>query len=278
MACFPQEEAEGMNRRKGTEGEKQKDTGKNRIKRMVSLFFLLAAVLAALFIYRLYREDKHYLDRFKELKEIEEKNTYFNKKESENGNNPDWIGWFKIKDTDISYPVMQRQGDAEYYLRRDFDGAYSFYGTPFLDIRCTLDSDNCIIYGHNINGGRMFGALHAYAKERYYKKHPEIQFRAGQEKRAYEIISVIQTDISSPVYSFVDTGNHEEYRENVRKILLGSLYRTEMVGQIEKSMEEESKDVFFRKYQFLTLSTCRSWAGHDQRLLVVAAKERETEQ
>lgn len=267
-----------MNRRKGTEGEKQKDTGKNRIKRMVSLFFLLAAVLAALFIYRLYREDKHYLDRFKELKEIEEKNTYFNKKESENGNNPDWIGWFKIKDTDISYPVMQRQGDAEYYLRRDFDGAYSFYGTPFLDIRCTLDSDNCIIYGHNINGGRMFGALHAYAKERYYKKHPEIQFRAGQEKRAYEIISVIQTDISSPVYSFVDTGNHEEYRENVRKILLDSLYRTEMTGQIEKSMDEESEDVFFRKYQFLTLSTCRSWAGHNQRLLVVAAKERETEQ
>lgn len=267
-----------MNRRKGTEGEKQKDTGKNRIKRMVSLFFLLAAVLAALFIYRLYREDKHYLDRFKELKEIEEKNTYFNKKESENGNNPDWIGWFKIKDTDISYPVMQRQGDAEYYLRRDFDGAYSFYGTPFLDIRCTLDSDNCIIYGHNINGGRMFGALHAYARESYYKKHPEIQFRAGQEKRTYEIMSVIQTDISSPVYSFVDTGNHEEYREYVQKILSGSLYRTEMAGQMEKKLEEESEDDFFRTYQFLSLSTCRSWAGRDQRLLVVAAKERETEQ
>lgn len=53
-----------MNRRKGTEGEQQKDTGKNRIKRMVSLFFLLATVLAALFIYRLYREDKRYVDRF----------------------------------------------------------------------------------------------------------------------------------------------------------------------------------------------------------------------
>lgn len=173
---------------------------------------------------------------------------------------------------------MQRQGDAEYYLHRDFDGAYSFYGTPFLDIRCTPESDNCIIYGHNINGGRMFGALHAYARESYYRAHPEIQFRAGQEERAYEIVSVIQTDISSPVYSFVDTGNHEEYWECVREILSGSLYRTEMTGQIEKSLKEESEDVFFRKYQFLTLSTCRSWAGHDQRLLVVAAKERETEQ
>ena len=53
-------------------------------------------------------------------------------------------------------------------------------------------------------------------------------------------MSVIQTDISSPVYSFVDTGNHEEYWECVREILSGSLYRTEMTGQIEKSLKEES--------------------------------------
>lgn len=265
-----------MNRRKRTKTEKQKNTGKKRIKRIVSLFFLLAAVLAALFIYRLYREDKRYVDRFKELEETEEQDYGYDKKKPES-RNPDWIGWLKIRDTSISYPVMQRQGDAEYYLHRDFDGAYSFYGTPFLDIRCTPDSENCIIYGHNINGGRMFGALHAYAGESYYKKHPEILFRAGQEKRTYEIMSVIQTDISSPVYSFVDTGNHEEYREYVRKILAGSLYRTEMAGQMEKKLAEESEDDFFRTYQFLSLSTCRSWTGRDQRLLVVAARERETE-
>ena len=41
---------------------------------------------------------------------------------------------------------------AEYYLHRDVHGDYSFYGTPFLDVRCKTDSDNLIIYGHNING------------------------------------------------------------------------------------------------------------------------------
>ena len=256
---------------------KQKNTRKKRVKRIVSLFFLLAAVLAAHFVYLLYREDKRQEDRFEELEETEEKDFGFDKKKPES-NNPDWIGWLKIRETSISYPVMQREGDAEYYLHRDFDGTYSFYGTPFLDIRCTLDSDNCIIYGHNINGGRMFGALHAYAGESYYRKHPEIQFRAGEEKRKYKIVSVIQTNTSSPVYSFVDTGNHEEYRDYVGKILSSSLYQTEMAGQIEKNLEEESEDDFFRKYQFLTLSTCRSWAGRDQRLLVVAARERETEE
>lgn len=266
-----------MNRHREKKGRKQKNTGKKRVKRGVSLFFLLAAVLAALFVYRLYREDKRQEDRFEELEETEEQDYGYDKKKPESCN-PDWIGWLKIRDTSISYPVMQREGDAEYYLHRDFDGAYSFYGTPFLDIRCTLDSDNCIIYGHNINGGRMFGALHAYAGESYYREHPEIQFRAGEEKRTYKIVSVIQTNTSSPVYSFVDTGNHEEYREYVGKILSGSLYRTEMAGQIEKNLEEESEDDFFRKYQFLTLSTCRSWAGRDQRLLVVAARERGTEE
>lgn len=266
-----------MIRHREKKGEKQKNIRKKRVKRIVSLFFLLAAVLAAFVIYRLYREDKGYVDRFKELEETEEQDYGYDKKKPES-RNPDWIGWLKIRDTSISYPVMQREGDAEYYLHRDFDGAYSFYGTPFLDLRCTLDSDNCIIYGHNINGGRMFGALHAYAGESYYRKHPVIQFRAGEEKRIYQIVSVIQTDITSPVYSFVDTGNHGEYREYVRRILSGSLYRTEMAGQVEKNLEEESEDDFFRKYQFLTLSTCRSWAGRDQRLLVVAARERETKQ
>lgn len=166
---------------------------------------------------------------------------------------------------------MQREGDSEYYLHRDFDGNYSFYGTPFLDARCTVDSDNCIIYGHNINGGRMFGALHAYSSESYYKEHPEIRFRAGDEKRKYQIVSVMQTMTSSPVYSFTDVGNWDEYGEYVSKIVSGSLYQTEMGKQIRAEFKKDTPEEFFWKYEFLTLSTCRSWVGRDARLLVVSA-------
>ena len=95
-------------------GRKQKNTGKKRVKRIISLFFLLAAVMAALFVYRLYREDKRQEDRFEELEKTEEKDFGFDKKKPESSN-PDWIGWLKIRDTSISYPVMQREGDAEYY-------------------------------------------------------------------------------------------------------------------------------------------------------------------
>ncbi len=255
--------------------EKKANCRKKRIKRLSCLFFLLAFMVTGYFVYHYYQNDKKQEDRFDQLEEIEEERDLHpvSRILPEEVKNPDWIGWLKIKDTSISYPIMQRKSDSEYYLRRDFDGSYSFYGTPFLDFRCTIDSDNCIVYGHNINGGRMFGALHAYSSESYYKEHPEVSFRAGDEKRQYQIVSVIQTNILSPIYSFTDVGNWDEYGEHVNEILSGSLYQTKMGMQIEMEIKRDAPKEFFRRYQFLTLSTCRSWVGQDARLLVIAARK-----
>ncbi len=255
--------------------EKKVNCRKKRIKRLSCLFFLLAFLVAGYFVYRSYQNDKEQEVRFDQLEEIEEERDLHpvSRILPEEEKNPDWIGWLKIKDTSISYPVMQRKGDSEYYLHRDFDGNYSFYGTPFLDSRCMIDSDNCIIYGHNINGGRMFGALHAYSSESYYKEHPEVSFRAGDEKRKYQIMSVMQTTTSSSVYSFTDVGNWNEYGGYVGKILSESLYQTEMGKKIKAELEKEAPEEFFRKYEFLTLSTCRSWVGRDARLLVISVRK-----
>ena len=257
--------------------EKKVNNRKKRLKRLLCLLFLLAFMVTGYFVYRYYRDDKKQEERFDQLEKIEEERDEnpVSPVLPEEVKNPDWIGWLKIKGTSISYPVMQREDDSEYYLHRDFDGNYSFYGTPFLDARCTVDSDNCIIYGHNINGGRMFGALHAYSSESYYKEHSEIRFRAGDEKRKYQIVSVMQTTTSSPVYSFTDVGNWDEYGEYVEKIISGSLYQTEMGNQIRSELEKDTPEEFFRRYKFLTLSTWRSWVGRDARLLVVSAKEKQ---
>ena len=86
----------------------------------------------------------------------------------------DMIGWLEIEGTGFSYPVMQtgikghHEGDWQYYLHRDVHGDYSFYGTPFLDVRCKTDSDNLIIYGHNINGRRYFGYLQNFREETFF--------------------------------------------------------------------------------------------------------------
>ena len=102
----------------------------------------------------------------------------------------------------------------------------------------------------------------------------QISLRIQDERHAYQVVSVLQADTASPVYNFTDTGNWEDYKDSVREILLGAAYRTGMADEIKEEMERLTDEEFFQKYQFLTLSTCRSWLGRDERLLVVAARER----
>ena len=227
----------------------KKQNRRQRFKRAAFLFFLLLLAVTAYVTYHYYREDKRQEERIHELEEWE--NVPIPSIIPERVDNPDWIGWLKIKDSSVSYPVMQKKGDSEYYLHRDFDGNYSFYGTPFLDARCTTESDNCIIYGHNINGRKMFGALHAYDSEKYYRQHPQISFRAGEERRNYQIVSVIHADTASSVYSFTDVGNWEEYQEYVESILSCSLYHTEMGAVLEESIEKIQQKNFFGSISFL---------------------------
>ncbi len=46
-------------------------------------------------------------------------------------------------------------------------------------------SDNLVIYGHHIKGGRMFGALEDYKSKGFYEKHKTIQFDTLTEQDKY---------------------------------------------------------------------------------------------
>ena len=81
--------------------------------------------------------------------------------------NHDFVGWLKIDDTNVDYPVMYTPNDnerGEYYIHRDFDENYSAAGLPFIDKNCDLilPTDNVIIYGHNMNSGKMFHDIIKY--------------------------------------------------------------------------------------------------------------------
>ena len=86
--------------------------------------------------------------------------------------NKDIVGYIEIPNTTISYPVLQTTDEPDFYLNHDINRNYSFYGTPYLSAYCNLEkSDNLIIYGHNINGTKMFGELTKYREENFFKKH-----------------------------------------------------------------------------------------------------------
>jgi len=173
--------------------------------------------------------------------------------------NEDMVGWIKIEDTTINYPVMHTPNDPEYYLKHDFDGTYSNHGVPFLDANCTLDGDNLIIYGHHIRGQKMFGALMDYTNEDFYKSHSIIHFDTLTETGQYQIIAIFkaQADGAFRYYDFTHAATKEAFDSYVSEAKARSLYET---GYTAKYGE-----------QLLTLSTCE-YSQNNGRLVVVAKK------
>ena len=97
--------------------------------------------------------------------------------------NPEINGWITIADTPVDYPLLHHPNDVEgeeYYLYRNMQGEDSKPGSIFLDGRCSFDevgrdgtlsepnSDNLIVYGHNMRDNSMFGSLKSYQIDENY--------------------------------------------------------------------------------------------------------------
>ena len=131
------------------------------------------------------------------------------------------------------------------------------------------------IYGHNINGRRYFGYLQNFREETFFRKHPKFSFTAvGEKEKEYCVVSVLETDKYADYYSFTDYGNEEDYCRMVEKILSHSKFQSEAAKKMKNEIEESGAEAFFRNYQFVTLSTCRTMDGKDKRLMVIGCRKR----
>ena len=171
--------------------------------------------------------------------------------------NEDFVGWLCIPETDINYPVMHTPDDPEKYLRRNFQGEYSESGVPFLDSRCVLDSDNLIIYGHNMMNGTMFAGLQGYVQEDFCKAHPIVEFQTADGCAEYRVFAAAWIKSNDDWYKFVNAGVAEDFNQAVEKVAAKALF---LVGDIPQFGT-----------QILTLSTCYD-SAHNGRLLVLATK------
>ena len=244
---------------------------------LLFLFLAIISVLLGMRLKQMKNEEKRH-DRIvhetKDMRETDGMATLHKKYD-------DMIGWVETDATDFSYPVMQtgipthHEDDWQYYLHKDVKGAYSFYGTPFMDVRCHSDSDNLIIYGHNINGRKYFGYLQNFRDETFFQKHKNFRFtKINEVEQTYQIVAVIETSKYASYYDFSDVGNDEDYKIAVANILNGSKFHNDTNERLKKEMYEETVEAFFHKYQFVSLSTCRTSEGHVKRLLVIGCKER----
>ncbi|MCM1221866.1 MAG: class B sortase, partial [Lachnospiraceae bacterium] len=174
------------------------------------------------------------------------------------------IGWLKIDDTNIDYPVMQTT-DNEYYLDHNTEQEYDKNGSIFMDKDCNVlePSTNFILYGHHMQNGKMFGKLYLYQDEDYCRNHQYINFDTIYEKNTYQVMYVFyakvyaETEIVFKYYQFIDANSAQEFDSNMQEMAEMSLYDTGVTAQYGD--------------QLLTLSTCDN-QSNDGRFVVVAKK------
>lgn len=179
--------------------------------------------------------------------------------------NMDMVGWIKVEDTNINYPVMHTPDNPDFYLKHSFDKEYSDYGCPYVQENCDvqLPSDNVIIYGHHMKNGLMFCDLEKFKSEDFYKEHRMIFFNTLTDKCEYEIVAVFKTFVYSDspesfkYYRFVNAETSEQFDEYIAKCKELSLYDTGVSAEYGDKL--------------ITLSTCE-YSRSNGRLVVVAKR------
>ena len=178
--------------------------------------------------------------------------------------NTEFFGWIRVDGTVIDYPVMRSTMDNEKYLYANFYGEYSYAGTPFADNQCNPDSDNIMIYAHNIKDGSMFAGLFAYEKESFWEEHPTIMYSDLYEDYEYEVLAAfydrvyLKTDTCFKFYQFMNAENEEEFDYAVSQFKEKSIYDTGVDAQYGD--------------QLITLVTC-AYHVENGRFVVVARRK-----
>lgn len=154
--------------------------------------------------------------------------------------NEDIIGWIKIDNTTINYPIVKTT-DNEFYLKKDIYKQYDQCGSIFMDYKNNKDftDKNNVLYGHHIKSGIMFAdLLKIYNNE--LGKDVNIYVYTPTMERKYKVFSSYKTEPED--YAINTSITENEYNEFINEL------KNRSQTDYGISPNESS--------QILTLSTC----------------------
>ena len=163
-----------------------------------------------------------------------------------------------IRDRD--YPVLQSSADnPEYYLRRTYKGEHRTAGSIFFQWDCSAESQNTVVYGHNMNDGTMIAVLQKMADEAFQKEHSQILLQTSDGLQEYQVAAVLKTDIQKLPFNRTEFADDADFLSFQKELFAQSLYKPETIPGVD--------------CRLLTLVTC-SYEWESARTVVVAAEVR----
>ena len=125
--------------------------------------------------------------------------------------NSDVVGWLRIPNTNINYPVVVGP-DNLYYSAKGYDKNYSYHGVIWADSDTKFGnssqiSQNNVLYGHNWTNytatpyiGRssdiMFGQLPSFHYLNFAKSTPYIHYSTESQSMTWKVFAVFYTEES----------------------------------------------------------------------------------
>ena len=186
--------------------------------------------------------------------------------------NSDVVGWLRIPNTNINYPVVVGPNN-NYYTSLGYDKNYSYYGVIWADSDTKFGtssqiSQNTVLYGHNWTNytatpfiGRaadiMFGQLPSFHYINFCRSTPYIHYSTEAQSMTWKVFAVFYTEESFN-YIASDPGTSGlQYIINEAKA---------------RSLHDFNVDVNASD-KILTLSTCtRAYGQTNQQRFVVMAR------
>lgn len=174
--------------------------------------------------------------------------------------NEDVIGWIRIPDTKVNYPLLQWT-DNDFYLDHTWNQSSNASGSIFMECQNQPDFSqfNTIIYGHNMNNGDMFGSLHYYRRTGYLDQHPYIYIAKDEGVFRFDIFAAQSANTKSIIYGLgIETDQRKE--EFLRYAKDYSFFESDVTPTVDDHI--------------LTLSTC-SGSGYGTRWVVISLLNRD---
>lgn len=140
--------------------------------------------------------------------------------------NPDIIGWIRVNDTNINYPLLQAEDD-DTYMNTDAEGKYSLSGSIFLHCANKPDfSDfNNMIYGHHMEKHKMFGDVGMFTDKTYFEKHPYGNLFFDGKDHGVEFYALIQADAYNERIFSICPDDSKAKQAYLQEILDNALYK-----------------------------------------------------
>ncbi|HCQ54977.1 MAG TPA: SrtB family sortase [Clostridiales bacterium] len=172
--------------------------------------------------------------------------------------NTDIIGWIKINDTNIDYPILKDTDNLK-YLKHSFGGKYNNNGSIFTLNNNPFQDYETVLYGHNMKSGIMFSELGKYMNKEFFDKHSSFEIYTKNQNYKATVFSCYSIGINKEENN-IKLLDFEEQVEYYKK---ASKYSVDNVSEIKKIVK---------------LSTCSYLNNHttptDQRYYIVAKLEK----